>query len=284
MAFAIVTFPARAAFTIPAQPMSDSGRNCTGSRILVVDPAVDDVDAALAGGRAHEDDVVARDEVAALDELDAHLAGEEGVLEVRRIVDARREHDDRRIGTGVRRRRGSQRRQEPLGVVRDRADAVAREQLGEDPRHRAAVLDDVGAPRRDADVVLEHPELPVAVADEIDAGDVDADVVRCLDAEAGALEVAGGDDDAPRARCRRRRPALIRRHRARNISSTRTRWMTPASIVAHSSASIRRGTGSSGNGTSSPECAKVTPRSRSDRSRSAQRSSNSSGDSDRRVS
>jgi hypothetical protein len=33
-------------------------------------------------GGAHVDDVLVDDEVAALDQLDAHLAGEEGVLEV----------------------------------------------------------------------------------------------------------------------------------------------------------------------------------------------------------
>ena len=64
---------------------------------VVVDAPVHHVDALLARGRAHEDDVVAAHEVAALDQLDAHLPGEERVLEVRRVVDAGREHDDARV-------------------------------------------------------------------------------------------------------------------------------------------------------------------------------------------
>ena len=46
---------------------------------------------------------------------------------------------------------------------------------------------------------------------------------------------------------------------ARNASSALTRWATPASITAHSSASRMRGTMSSGNGRSSPPMSKVTP-------------------------
>ena len=63
-------------------------------------------------GRAHEDDVVAADEVATLDQLDAHLAGEERVLEVRRVVDARREHDDARV-VDARRRGRAERLEQP---------------------------------------------------------------------------------------------------------------------------------------------------------------------------
>ena len=42
---------------------------------------------------AHGHDVVVDHEVAALDELDTHLAGEERVLEVGGVEDAGREHD-----------------------------------------------------------------------------------------------------------------------------------------------------------------------------------------------
>ena len=65
--------------------------------VVVVDAAVDDVDALQPLGRAHRDDVVVAHEVAALDQLDAHLPGEERVLEVRGVVDAGREHDDTRV-------------------------------------------------------------------------------------------------------------------------------------------------------------------------------------------
>ena len=42
-----------------------------------------------AGGRAHVDETLVDDQVAALDQFDAHLPGEEAVLEVGGVVDAR---------------------------------------------------------------------------------------------------------------------------------------------------------------------------------------------------
>lgn len=61
--------------------------------LFVYTVVIDHVDALEAGGRAQVDAVVVDDEVASLDQLDAHLAREEGVLEVRRVVGARREDD-----------------------------------------------------------------------------------------------------------------------------------------------------------------------------------------------
>ena len=58
-------------------------------QVDVVDTPVDDVDLALALGGAHVDLVVAAEQVAAFDQLDAHLAGQQRMLEVRRVVDAR---------------------------------------------------------------------------------------------------------------------------------------------------------------------------------------------------
>ena len=55
----------------------------------VVDAAVDHVDLAGPLGRAHADLVVAHEEVAALDQLDAHLLGQERVLEIGAVVAAR---------------------------------------------------------------------------------------------------------------------------------------------------------------------------------------------------
>ena len=190
-----MTLPARAALTSPAQPSIESGRKCSGSRILVVDAAVDDVHGLLARGRAHEHAVVAADEVATLDQLDTHLAGEERVLEVRRVVHAGREHDDVRVRDAG--GRGRAQRLEQLGrIVGNRAHAVRREQLGEHVRHRPPVLDDVRDARRRAHVVLEHAEPAFAVADEVDAGNVHAHPARRLDARDRAVEVLRRDDEA----------------------------------------------------------------------------------------
>ena len=56
---------------------------------VVVDAAVDDVDPLQPARRAVKTRLSVHDEIAALDELDAHLAREERVLEVRRVVRAR---------------------------------------------------------------------------------------------------------------------------------------------------------------------------------------------------
>ena len=88
---------------MPAQPSIDVGQEVQRVEELVVDAAVHDVDALFAARRPHVEHVVAADEVAALDELDAHLPGEERVLEVRRVVHARREQDDRRVVDATRR-------------------------------------------------------------------------------------------------------------------------------------------------------------------------------------
>ena len=63
---------------------------------VVVDPAVDRVDALQAVGGADVAGGVAHDEVGRLDQLDAHLAREERVLEVGRVERARRPDDDGR--------------------------------------------------------------------------------------------------------------------------------------------------------------------------------------------
>ena len=164
---------------------------------LVVDPAVDHVDAGRAGGGAHEHPAAGAVEVASLDELDAHQAREQGVLEVRRVVDARGEHDDRRIVDAVGGGR-AQRLQQPLRVVADRAHAHRHEQLGKGLRHDPAVRDDVADARRHAHVVFEHPPGALLVADEVDARDVDADAVRGDDPGGLAVEMTGRTDEPGR--------------------------------------------------------------------------------------
>ena len=60
-----------------------------GVEEVVVDPAVDHVDPLRPAGRPHEDLAAVEEQVAPLDQLDAHLAGEEAVLVIGRVVDAR---------------------------------------------------------------------------------------------------------------------------------------------------------------------------------------------------
>ena len=115
------------------------------------------------------------------------------MLEVGRVVHARGEHDDRRV-VDAGRRRGPQGLEQLGRVAVDRQDPVAGEQLREDPGHHPPVLDDVGDARRAADVVLEHVEAPVRAPHHVDAGHVDPDAVRRVDAEGRPVEVLGGGD------------------------------------------------------------------------------------------
>ena len=82
-------------------------------------------------------------------------------------------------------------------VVAHGAHPVRGKEVREHPGHRAAVLHDVGDPGRRAQVVLQHPPGPLRVADQVDAGDVDAHPVGRGDAHGLAVEVlAGGDEPA----------------------------------------------------------------------------------------
>jgi len=78
---------------------------------VVVDPPVDDVDRPPAVRRVHVDAVAPAEQVTALDELDPHEPGQQGVLEVGGIVHAGGEDHDERIDDAVRRRRAQGREQ-----------------------------------------------------------------------------------------------------------------------------------------------------------------------------
>ncbi len=60
----------------------------------IVDPAVDHVDPLRAARRAHEDAALVDEQVGALHQLDAHLVGQEGVLEIGAVVVAGRQQHD----------------------------------------------------------------------------------------------------------------------------------------------------------------------------------------------
>ena len=145
---------------------------------IVVDAAVDHVDALQPLGRPHVDDLALDDEIASFDQLDAELVGKERVLVVGRVVDAGREQHDGRLGGRSHRRDGPQRREQFVRIVLDRRDAVAREQVGEEPQHDLAVLQHVGDAGGRARIVLQHVEGVGVHAHDVDAGDEHVDVVR----------------------------------------------------------------------------------------------------------
>ena len=73
----------------PGTPSSESGRNTTGSIASSPDASVDDIHLLEAARGAHVDPPVLDHEVAPLDQLHAHLARQEDVLEVGGVEDAR---------------------------------------------------------------------------------------------------------------------------------------------------------------------------------------------------
>ena len=73
------------------------GAEHRGVEEIVVDPAIDHVHLLAALGSPHPDAAVLHVEVPALAELDAHLLGEEGMLEVGAVVEPRGEEHDGRL-------------------------------------------------------------------------------------------------------------------------------------------------------------------------------------------
>ncbi len=110
---------------------------------LIVDAAIDDVDALQAFGGPHIDDIVLDEEVGALRQRHTHLLGEIGVLEIGRIIDAGRQNDDVRLVTAVR-RDVLQRLVEMVAIVADRADLQRMEGVGQDALEHGAVFQHVG--------------------------------------------------------------------------------------------------------------------------------------------
>ena len=152
--------------------------------------------------RAHVHAVVEHEQVAALDELDAHLLGQERVLEVGRVVDAGRQHHDgrpaARAGDAAARREPDEVVEHAARVEVDRAHAERSEPVGERARHDLPVREHVGDAARRAQVVLEHHPAAVVAADQVAADDVQVLVVGHVDADDLAAEVAREHDQPAR--------------------------------------------------------------------------------------
>jgi hypothetical protein len=78
----------------PGTPSSESVRKVCGSRKIVVDAAVNNINPFEALGGAHHHLSAMHHEIPAFHQLDAHLLGQEGVLEVCGIVYPRRQQHD----------------------------------------------------------------------------------------------------------------------------------------------------------------------------------------------
>jgi len=122
-----------------------------------------------------------RMQVLAFDQVHAHLLGQESVFEIGGVVHARGHDDDGRIVDAARRDR-AQVLQQQVGIVLDRGDAVAREQVREQAHHHLAVFQHVGHAGGNAQVVFQDVELARAGTHDVDAGDVGINVGDHVDA------------------------------------------------------------------------------------------------------
>ena len=163
---------------------------------VVVDPAVDRVDPGETAGGADVAGALAHHEVGRLDELHAHLAREERVLEVGAVRGAGRPDDHHRVLAAAR-GRAPQRVQQQRRVVAHRAHVVAREQLRQETAHGDPVLEHVRDPGRRAHVVLEHLPASVRVAHQVAAGHVAPDAAGRPDAVRRAREGRPRDHQLP---------------------------------------------------------------------------------------
>ena len=153
------------------------GAELRGVEEVVVDPAIDDMDRDFALGGAQEHLGAVADQVASLDQVHAHEAGQQRMLVEGRVVDARGEHHHGRI-LDARRRGPAQGVNEVGRVVGHHLNGLPPEELGEDPRHGGPVGQHVADAGRAADIVLQHAELALLVPDDVDAGHVDPHPVR----------------------------------------------------------------------------------------------------------
>ena len=96
---------------------------------FVVDAPIDHIHPLRAACRAHEHHAVVDEQVRSFDHLHAHAFGQERVLEVRRVVHARREEDYCRLVLHVLRSDRSKYIQQVLGVALDRSNVVPMKDL-----------------------------------------------------------------------------------------------------------------------------------------------------------
>ena len=154
-----------------------------GIEKVVVEPAVDDVDPLRSPGGPEEDLIVLHEQVLPEDQLDAHVPGQEAMLEVGRVVRPRREQDDRGRVVGPRRRDRAEGLPEVSRIILDPPHAALLEELGKHLLHHHPVLDHVADPGGAAAVVLEDQELAAGVADQVGADDVHVLLARRAEAD-----------------------------------------------------------------------------------------------------
>ena len=130
-----------------------------------IDPAQDHLGAAQPRHGADEDAVVAHDEVLAVDQEQAEIARQIGVLEIGLVHRSRRQQAGARIVLAIERHQFGL---ESLEERRDALDAGGAIDVGNGARQRQAVLDGVAGARRRLRAIVEHPPAAVGAAADVD--------------------------------------------------------------------------------------------------------------------
>jgi hypothetical protein len=154
---------------------------------VVVEPAHDHVDTLEPLERLQVHDAVAHRQVPALDETEAEVACEVGLLEVRLVVRPGREQDDARHVVPSRREPGEG-RAEAREERREPRDVAVAEELGQRARQRDPVLERVSGAGRRLRAVSQDPPPTVGGACEVGRVQVEEAALRRLHAVAGAEE------------------------------------------------------------------------------------------------
>ena len=128
--------------------------------VIVIQAAQDDMDRLQPAQRLQEDVPVAHRQVAALDQRDAEMAGEIGVLEIGLVIGAGSQQDDPGIGSLLR-RQTDQHLAERGEEGGQRLDVAVLEGVGQNPADHRPVFQRVAGPARRLRPVAQHPPAPI---------------------------------------------------------------------------------------------------------------------------
>ena len=145
------------------------GPSVLSAQAVLARAAIDDVEPARAPVDRRVQPVVGDREVSDPDERQAQAVGDRAVLPPRGVGRAIGQHGHERIGPPGGRGRAQRLVEEREGAIDGLAPAHG---LGQLPIDELARGDDVGDPRRRAEVVLEDQEAPLPIAHDVQAGDV----------------------------------------------------------------------------------------------------------------
>ena len=154
----MTTWPSRTACTRPATPRRERGVELQRIGEIGVEPAQQHLGAAQAGDGADEDAVVAHGQILALDQQEAEIAREIGVLEIGLVHRPGREQADAHVVVAVERGKLALERLEERRHALHVGGAV---DVGHGAGKREPVLDRIAGARRRLRAVAEHP--PAAV-------------------------------------------------------------------------------------------------------------------------